>query len=132
MDDSVILAKTRFGLRRAIQNMHEVLAELRLTIHPTKRFIGKVERGFDILGYRIEPGRKLVPLHTSLQRLLARARRLYEQGASIKRLREYVARWHRWLRGGVDDLVCLYYCESNIVDHVTNQKFTQNTDKRNR
>ena len=48
--------------------------------------------------------------HTSLQRLMQRARRLYEQGASWARLREYVVRWHRWLRGGVDDLVELCDC----------------------
>ncbi len=123
MDDFVILAKTRFGLRQAIQIMHEVLAKLRLTVHQTKRFIGKAERGFDILGYRIEPGRKLVPSHTSLQRLQERTRRLYEQGASSTRLREYVARWHRWLRGGVDDLLDLSYFESKLITNVTLQTF---------
>ena len=96
--------------------MHKVLAELRLTVHPTKRFIGKAERGFDILGYRIEPGRKLARSQIKLQRLLERTRRLYEQGASSTRLREYVARWHRWLRGGVEDVVDLCYCELNIIN----------------
>jgi hypothetical protein len=44
-------------------------------------------------------------LQTKPYRLTERARRLYEQGASIARLRQYVTRWHRWLLGGLDDLV---------------------------
>ena len=40
----------------------------------------------------------------SLHRLTERARRLYEQGVTEKRLRQYVTRWHRWLHGGLDGL----------------------------
>jgi hypothetical protein len=70
-----------------------------------RRFIGRTSKGFDFLGYQVQPGRKLRPSATSLHRLTERARRLYEQGASIKRLRQYVTRWYRWLLGGLDDLV---------------------------
>jgi hypothetical protein len=34
------------------------------------------------------------------------ARRLYEQGASVTRLRQYVLRWWRWFWGGLEGLVC--------------------------
>jgi hypothetical protein len=105
MDDFVILAESRHQLRRAIRTVHRVLADLKLTLHPVKRFIGRTSKGFDFLGYQVQPGRKLRPSATSLHRLTERARRLYEQGASIVRLRQYVTRWHRWLRGGLDDLV---------------------------
>ena len=57
------------------------------------------------LANQIQPGRKLRPSATSLHRLTERARRLYEQGASLTRLRQYVSRWHLWLMGGLDDLV---------------------------
>jgi len=40
----------------------------------------------------------------SLHRLTERARRLYEQGVTEERLRQYVTRWHRWLHGGLDGL----------------------------
>ena len=36
-----------------------------------------------------------------LYRLVARARRLYEQGGDKDRLWEYVTRWRRWLHGGL-------------------------------
>ncbi|NTU68892.1 MAG: hypothetical protein HGB02_08440 [Chlorobiaceae bacterium] len=105
MDDFIILAKSRHTFKSAIRTVHRVLADLKLTLHPVKRFIGRTEKGFDFLGYQIHPDRKLCPSATSLHRLTERARRLYEQGASIKRLRQYVTRWHRWLLGGLDELV---------------------------
>ena len=105
MDDFMILAESRRQLRRAIRTVHRVLADLQLTLHPMKRFIGRTSKGFDFLGYQIQPGRKLRPSPTSLHRLTERARRLYEQGASLTRLRQYVSRWHLWLMGGLDDLV---------------------------
>ncbi len=71
MDDWVIFAPTRHKLRVAVRRMHRVLAALKLDIHPDKRFIGKTERGFDFLGYRFRPGRKLRPAQQSLDRLTA-------------------------------------------------------------
>ncbi|ABB23746.1 hypothetical protein Plut_0882 [Pelodictyon luteolum DSM 273] len=76
-----------------------------VALHPGKRFIGRTEKSFDFLGYQIHPDRRLRPSATSLHRMTERAHRLYEQGASITRLRQYVTRWHRWLLGGLDELV---------------------------
>jgi len=42
--------------------------------------------GFDFLGYRLHPVRRLRPSVESINRLKIRARRLYEQGASVERL----------------------------------------------
>ena len=105
MDDFIILAKTRRKFRQAIARMHKVLAILKLSLHPVKRYIGRTEKGFDFLGYQIHPSRKLRPSAVSLQRLTQRARQLYERGVSVERLRQYVTRWHRWLHGNLADLV---------------------------
>lgn len=101
MDDWVILAPSRHKLRAALRAMYEVLKQLKLEVHPNKRFIGRTTRGFDFLGYRLHPGRKLRPSQQSLDRMVARARQLHEQGASRRRLREYVQRWFNWLHGGL-------------------------------
>lgn len=101
MDDFVIFAPTRHRPRAAIRRMHAVLAALRLSVHPDKRFIGKTIKGFDFLGYRFRPGRKPRPAQQSINRLITRARRLHEQGADLDRLRQYVWRWYRWLHGGL-------------------------------
>ena len=101
MNDFVIFAATRWRLRAAIVQMHAVLGELKLAIHPHKRFIGKTAKGFDFLGYRFRPCRKLQSALQSLKRLIERARRLHERGADELRLRQYVRRWFAWLHGGL-------------------------------
>lgn len=101
MDDWVILAPGRHKLRAALRRMYAVLDDLKLEVHPDKRFIGRTTRGFDCLGYRFHPGRKLRPAQQSLDRLFERARRLHEQGADQDRLRAYVQRWFSWLHGGL-------------------------------
>ncbi len=56
MDDIVLLARTRWELRRAIAALHEEIAVLGLHLHRVKRFIGRTTQGFDFLGYRIRAG----------------------------------------------------------------------------
>jgi hypothetical protein len=101
MDDYVIFAPTRHKLKAALRRMYTVLDQLKLSVHPDKRFIGTTRRGFDFLGYRFHPHRKLRPAVISLDRLFERARRLQEQGADLIRLRQYVQRWYGWLHGGL-------------------------------
>jgi retron-type reverse transcriptase len=55
MDDILVLAPTRWKLRRAVKIVNETLAELGLTKHPDKTFIGRAAKGFDFLGYRLSP-----------------------------------------------------------------------------
>jgi len=76
MDDFVILAKTRRELRSAVKLVHQVLAGLRQKVHSWKRFIGRTIRGFDLLGYRFHPKRRLRPSEESINRLKTRVRRL--------------------------------------------------------
>jgi len=83
----------------------EALDSLKLRVHKVKRFIGRIEKGFDFLGYRFQPSRKLRPSVESLRRLVVRAGRLYEQGADMNRLRQYVTRWYCWLHGGIRGMV---------------------------
>ena len=42
MDDGVILAPTRWKLRRAIKAVNETLAALKVEQHPDKTFIGRI------------------------------------------------------------------------------------------
>jgi hypothetical protein len=101
MDDFVIFAPTRHKLKAVLRRMYRVLDQLKLNVHPNKRYIGTTRRGFDFLGYRFHPHRKLRPARISLNRLFERARRLQEQGADRIRLRQYVQRWYGWLHGGL-------------------------------
>ena len=102
MDDFVVLAKTRWHLKKAIARIHRTTCDLKLRLHrKIKCFIGRTANGFDFLGYTIHPQRRLCPSSVSLHRLVQRARRLYEQGGDKQRLWEYVTHWYRWLHGGL-------------------------------
>lgn len=100
MDDIVILAPTRWKLRRAVKTVNATLAELKLQKHPKKTFIGKVQRGFDFLGYIITTsGLGIAP--NTWARFVERVIRLYEQGAESSRIGDYVRCWWRWAKAGV-------------------------------
>ncbi len=51
MDDILVLAPTRWKLRRAVRAVNQALGALRLEKHPDKTVIGRIARGFDCLGY---------------------------------------------------------------------------------
>ena len=55
MDDVIVLAPTRWKLRRAVKVVNEVLTGLRLEKASKKTFIGRVERGFDFLSFLLSP-----------------------------------------------------------------------------
>ena len=50
-DDWVIMAESRWTFRRAIRKMNTILAKLKLEKAEDKTLIGKIEKGFDFLGF---------------------------------------------------------------------------------
>jgi RNA-directed DNA polymerase len=79
----------------------QTLNTLRVEQHPYKTMIGRGSRGFDFLGYVLTPtGLEASP--ETVKRYAARIIRLYEQGADIDRIGEYVTRWVQWLKAGVE------------------------------
>ena len=89
MDDILILAPTRWKLKKAIRVLNQTFNELKLEKHPDKTLLGRTERGFDFLGYFIKPGRLSVSLK-SIKNFMERIDRLYEQGADSDRIGQYV------------------------------------------
>ena len=100
MDDWVVLAQTRWALRRAIKATNQVLDELLVEKHPDKTYIGRISRGFDFLGYRFA-SLGLGVAWVTVERFVERVSRLYEQGATASRIGEYACRWWRWVRAGL-------------------------------
>ncbi len=72
--------------------------------HPDKTLIGKVERGFDFLGYHFGIGGISIAKKT-IDNFLSRMIRLYEQkpgeASASSRLGLYVQRWIRWSKAGL-------------------------------
>ncbi len=57
-------------------------------------------RGFDFLGYWFSATGVRVAVKT-VDRMRAKVTRLYEQGASVGRIGDYLRRWVAWVRGGL-------------------------------
>jgi hypothetical protein len=108
MDDILILAPTRWRLRRAVKAVNQTLGALSLEKHPDKTFIGRIERGFDFLGYHFSPAGLTLAKET-VANFIEKASRLYEQKRSpalaATALEMYVRRWVRWTTSGRIDLV---------------------------
>lgn len=104
MDDILILAPTRWKLKKAIRVLNQTFNELKFEKHPHKTLIGRTEQGFDFLGYHFGPGGLFIAKKT-VENFFARAIRLYEQGSGepsdSARLGVYVQRWVTWVGAGL-------------------------------
>ena len=109
MDDWVVLAPTRWALRRAIVIVNETLRELRVEQHPDKTSIGRIERGFTFLGYWITAKGVTGVAPSAWKNFEDRVARLYEQNAPPEVIRKrvglYVRRWRQWLLAGIGEVI---------------------------
>jgi RNA-directed DNA polymerase len=111
MDDILILSKTRWHNRKAIKAMNQIFNQLKLKQHPDKTFIGKIEKGFDFLGYHFST-EQLQLANITVRKHVERYRKLYEQLQRKKAnseelafvLVQYVKRWQCWCTAGLGDI----------------------------
>jgi len=87
MDDWVVMAPSRWKLRKAIRTVNMIMNRLRVEQHPDKTFIGRVSKGFDFLGYHFEPG-NLGVAEKTIRKFVSRAGRLYERATSLAERRK--------------------------------------------
>ena len=99
MDDWVILSPTRWKLRKAVRIVNQTLTELKVRQHPEKTFIGRINRGFDFLGYAISRN-GLRPASKTVKKFAERLCQLYEQGADTCRIGQYVRHLWKCLNAG--------------------------------
>ena len=83
-------------------SLNQELNRLGLRKHPDKTFIGRLENGYDFLGYHIGPGELRLAKKT-IENFINRSLRLYEQKppeSRQRRLEAYITNWMRWAYGG--------------------------------
>lgn len=107
MDDIIVLAKTRWQLRKAVKTVNQIFNRLKLEQAPNKTFIGRIERGFDFLGYHFSRS-PLSLAEKTINTMLNQWQRLYEQKKTALPetdnavdLAAYWRRWCGWARGGL-------------------------------
>jgi RNA-directed DNA polymerase len=108
MDDILILTKTRWQNRKAVKALNQILNQLKVEKHLDKTYIGKIENGFNFLGYHFN-GNQLAVAAKTVEKHVLHYRQLYEQ-LSIKKatsdevalaLGLYINRWQRWAVAGL-------------------------------
>jgi hypothetical protein len=106
MLDVIVLAKTRWHLRKAIRTVNQHFHQLKVEQAPDKTLIGKISRGWDFLGYHFD-GKQLTVAAKTVEKHVLHYRHLYEQlrmkkATSIEMasiLGLYIKRWQRWVTG---------------------------------
>ena len=88
MDDILILAPTRWQLRGAVKVVNQMLGTLKLEKHPDKAFIGRIELGFDFLGYHFSPAGLTLAKQT-IRRCLIAANNNFRQWTRAERIEEW-------------------------------------------
>jgi len=83
MDDILILSKTRWHNGQVVKQLNQIFNQLKVEQHPDKTFIGRIEKGFDFLGYHFSTK----PLHLAsitIRKHVQRMNHLYEQQTNNK------------------------------------------------
>jgi RNA-directed DNA polymerase len=111
MNDMLVFAPTRWKLKRAVKRLNEVFNSLKIEKHPDKTFIGRIENGFDFLGYHFS-GERLKVAEITVKKHVLHIDQLYEQQRKKKAtsnemastLGLYVKRWQRWTAAGLQGI----------------------------
>jgi hypothetical protein len=127
MDDICVLAKKRWHLRDAIKQLNLEFNALKVKQHPDKKFIGRIEKGFNFLGYHFSR-ESLQLANITVKKHVQRLHQLYERQNKKKAsseemtlvLGEYVKRWQRWCTAGLESikpkqLNLSFYAKSSIT-----------------
>ncbi len=117
MDDWVVFAPSRWKLRKVVRIVNQVLNRLKVWQHPDKTFVGRVDRGFDFLGYHFRPDGLSVAEKTR-QNFVSRVNQLYEQQAIPTRIDGYVRRWTRWVNSGLGTWTKLLRMPDGVSDEI--------------
>jgi hypothetical protein len=107
----IVLAKTRWHLRKAVRTVNQHFHQLKVEQAPDKTFIGKISKGFDFLGYHFD-GKQLTVAAKTVEKHVLHYRQLYEQLRKKKAtsdemalaLGQYVKRWQRWVAAGLQGI----------------------------
>lgn len=82
-DDIILIARKRHVLHRMRKEMYKILTELCLNLRFEKTFVGRCQKGFDLLGYNITP-HSISPSQKTQERALDKARqRMRKEAISL-------------------------------------------------
>ncbi len=108
VDDWVVMSDNRWTFARAIKKVNRILNSLKLEKAKDKTFIGKIDRGFDFLGFYFGKEGRRIARKTVLKFAERIAVRLYKAGYIRNESKGgypvpgcvslYVKRWIKWVK----------------------------------
>lgn len=127
-DDIILVSRKRHVLKGMRKEMFHILRELRLSLRPEKTFVGRSQKGFDLLGYHITP-KGLSPSQKTQGKALENAKQRHAQGGH-KSLQEYLQRWRTWAHAGLPFQVhSVNSIIESLVDKVTSSSDYGNSQR---
>jgi RNA-directed DNA polymerase len=118
MDDVIVLAKTRWHLRKAVRTVNQHFSQLKVAQAPDKTFIGRIQKGFDFLGYQFGEEKLTVSTRT-LHNHIRRLTQLYEQKKHQPNwkmlLDDYRQYWVVWVYSGIPSSIISFDCGTNFL-----------------
>ena len=108
--------------------MFQILDELRLSLRPEKTFVGRNQKGFDLLGYHITL-QGFSPSQKTQEKALKNAKYRHAQGGK-KSLLEYLNRWRTWVHAGLP--LKVHHVDAiieSLVDKVTSSSDNGNSQR---
>jgi RNA-directed DNA polymerase len=118
MDDIIILAKTRWHLRKAMRTVNQHFNQLKVEQAPDKTFTGKISKGFDFLGYQFGKEKITVSKRT-IQNHIRRITQLDEQKKHQPNwqtlLDDYRQRWVKWVYSGIPSSIINFDNHSHFL-----------------
>ena len=103
MDDWIVLAKSRWTLRKAIKICNQILSRLKVNKHPDKTYIGRVRCGFDFLGFHINAQGITDLSKSTKEKMLLKLHKLYEQSCKDL-IDKYIIGVQTWIRGALSKI----------------------------
>lgn len=130
-DDIIFVSRKRHVLKRMRKEMFQILDALRLSLRHEKTFMGRSQRGFDLLGYTITL-RGFLPSQKTQGRAIEVAKRRYAQGGH-RSLQMYLNRWRTWVHAGLSSQVLPFDAVLQfITQNAINSKGITNSQRFNR
>ena len=115
MDEIIVLSPSRWKLRKAIKTVNQHFEKLKLKQHPDKTTIGRINNGFDFLGYQFGQEKITVSKRT-LQNHIRRITQLYEQKKHLPNWKmlfdDYRQHWVTWVYSGIPSSIINFDSES--------------------
>jgi len=109
MDDFLIITTTRWHLRKAIKKLNQFFNQFSFVQHPDKTVIGKIDNGFDWMGFQFSRQGIVAIAPRSMDKLIIKLAQLYEQNLPLRAIERALTYFHLPHRALASEVALSYF-----------------------